>query len=89
MTEQQVGPRRKPRAGAKKAKAKAVLHAAFHGWEDDEPAALEQRISDVRRLALSRRFTSIEWTTLDAMRDKARANAKFAAAVRETRRASK
>jgi hypothetical protein len=68
-------------------KAKAVLHAAFHGWKDDEPAALAKRIDDLRHItAGTHRFNDGEWRKLDRMRDKMLANARAAKVFKEARR---
>jgi hypothetical protein len=76
-------PRRKPR---QKARAKVVLHAAFHGWEDDTPEMLAKRIDNLRHItAYQHRFTEPEWQMLDRLRLRALANEKFAQAVREAR----
>jgi hypothetical protein len=67
----------------RKTKAKAVLHAIFHHWKDDAPQALERRVLEARRMALSYRYTDVEWCELDKMRDRMRANTKFQQAVKE------
>jgi hypothetical protein len=73
--------RRKPR---RKVKAKLVLHAAFHGWEDDDRPALEKRIDDLRHVTAStHRFIEPEWIELDKMREKLKALEKFERAARE------
>jgi hypothetical protein len=80
-------PPRRRRGTQQKKVAKAVLHAAFHGWQDDGPAALAQRIDNLRNDVMFRhRFTEPEWLALDKMRDKMRANEKFARAVQEAKR---
>jgi hypothetical protein len=77
-----------PSRSRRKARARAVLHSIFHNWRDDAPAMLEQRIHEARQLAVTRLFNWQEWKELDAMRDRARSNAKFQQAVKEARHVS-
>jgi hypothetical protein len=73
-------PKHKPRKARKRRpkarKAAVVLDELFH-WRHDSPLELEQRVHNLRRLALKRVFSDREWTELDRMRDQMRANAKF------------
>jgi hypothetical protein len=78
-------PQRRRRKSKPKAKAKCVvMHVLFNGWQDLPPKSLEQRVAELRQLGVERyRFNTDEWNTLDKMRDKMRANAKFEQSLRE------
>jgi hypothetical protein len=78
-------PAKAKRAAARKAKALLNRLGPEFGepWEHLELKPLEQRVHDLRRLAERRHLSNAEWDALDAMRDRMRALAKFAQAVRE------
>jgi hypothetical protein len=61
-----------------KAKIKLAMHILFAGWEDLPRKQLEARVHELRWLGAEYLFSEVEWRVLDKMRDKMRANTKFA-----------